>query len=333
MVVAISALLPSPLKIWVYKTLLRARIGAAVKIKFGSLIMSKEIEIEDGVIIGSDVHIMNGKIHIGEESIICSEVRTDGEGSLTIGRNCYVGQRTLINATESVHIDDGVGIGSDCSIFTHGVWVSYLEGLPRKFAPVTIRKNSWIPPRCLILPGVTIGEGAILTTGAVVTKDIPDRAFAGGIPATVIRSVEELRDSVSPQEKDRRVREILEAFVTGMGRPSEFSTRQKAFSSGLLFETLDKTDGQTYSIYYDPGRVSAETLRLLASQRSRFDALAIVALQGFTSEARGLLEKEFPFEWFDLDSYVRKRSWIPLSLLLRDFFRGRYGVRFLLAHN
>jgi len=118
-----------------------------------------------------------------------------------------------------------------------------------------------------------------------------------------------------------------------MGRPSEFSTRQRAFSSGLLFETLDKTDRQTYSIYYEPGRVSAETLRLLGSQRSRFDALAIVALQGFTSEARGLLEKEFPFEWFDLDSYVRKRSWIPLSLLLRDFFRGRYGVRFLLAHN
>jgi len=331
--VAIASVLPSPAKIWIYRTLLRARIGAAVKIKFGSIIMSKEIEIEDGVIVGSDVHIMNGKIHIGEESIICSEVRTDGEGPLTIGKNCYVGQRTLINATEPVNMEDGVGIGSDSSIFTHGVWVSYLEGLPRKFAPVTIRKNVWVPPRCLILPGVTIGEDVILATGAVVTKDIPDRTFAGGIPAAVIRSVEELRDSVNSDEKDRRVREILGAFVGEIGQPTGSSAGQRELGSGVLFETQSRTNGWKYLIYYEPGQVSVETIHDLSSLKVRFDALAIVALLGFTEEARELLERKAPFEWFDLKSYVRKKSWTQLSLLLRDFFRGRYGVRFLLARD
>ncbi len=52
--------------------------------------------------------------------------------------------------------------------------------------PVTIGKNVWITSRCIILPGVTIGEGAVVGAGAVVTKDVPPYAIAGGVPAKVI---------------------------------------------------------------------------------------------------------------------------------------------------
>ena len=55
------------------------------------------------------------------------------------------------------------------------------------YGKVTIRKNAWIGMNVTICPGVTIGRYAVVAAGAVVTKDIPDYAVAGGVPAKVLR--------------------------------------------------------------------------------------------------------------------------------------------------
>ena len=55
------------------------------------------------------------------------------------------------------------------------------------YGKVTIRKNAWIGMNVTIGPGVTIGRYAVVAAGAVVTKDIPDYAVAGGVPAKVLR--------------------------------------------------------------------------------------------------------------------------------------------------
>ncbi|WP_418953227.1 acyltransferase [Thomasclavelia ramosa] len=54
---------------------------------------------------------------------------------------------------------------------------------------VTIKKNAWIGMRAAIMPGVTIGEGAIVAGGAVVTKDVPAYSIVGGNPAKVIKTL------------------------------------------------------------------------------------------------------------------------------------------------
>jgi acetyltransferase-like isoleucine patch superfamily enzyme len=324
-----SSLFPSSLKILTYRALLGARIGHAVKIKLASVIMSEKIEIEDGVVIGSNVHIMCKEIRIGEESIICAEVRIDGEDSLSIGKNCYVGQRTHINATEPVTIEDGVGIGNDTSIFTHGVWVSYLEGLPRKFAPVKICRDSWVPPRCIVQPGVTIGPNAIIATGAVVTKDVPGEVFAGGIPAIVIRKIEDLKEPIDLPEKDRRTREMLHAFIDHVRASAGCLLVPQVSEEGVFFAP-QKGSKKRYGIYYLTKQVSDKTLESLLLRRAELDSLAVVALRGFTVAASVLEGKGRFIEWFDLERFVRKRSWNRLSILLRDFLRGHYGVRFAL---
>lgn len=55
--------------------------------------------------------------------------------------------------------------------------------------PVVIRCNAWIGAGAMILPGVTVGENAIVAAGAVVTKDVPDNAVVAGVPAKVLRNI------------------------------------------------------------------------------------------------------------------------------------------------
>ena len=55
------------------------------------------------------------------------------------------------------------------------------------YGKVTIKKNAWLGMNVTVCPGVTIGEYAVVATGAVVTKDVPDFAVVGGVPAKVIK--------------------------------------------------------------------------------------------------------------------------------------------------
>lgn len=56
--------------------------------------------------------------------------------------------------------------------------------------PVKIGKDAWLSTRCTILPGVEIGEGAIVAAGAVVTKSVPPNVMVGGVPARIIRELD-----------------------------------------------------------------------------------------------------------------------------------------------
>ena len=56
--------------------------------------------------------------------------------------------------------------------------------------PVTIGNDVWIGANCTILPGVTIGNNVVVAAGAVVTKDVPDNCVAGGVPAKIIKEIE-----------------------------------------------------------------------------------------------------------------------------------------------
>ena len=56
-------------------------------------------------------------------------------------------------------------------------------------APIHIGKNVWIGSNATVLPGVSIGDGAIVAAGAVVTKDVPENTIVGGVPAKVIRTI------------------------------------------------------------------------------------------------------------------------------------------------
>ena len=74
-----------------------------------------------------------------------------------------------------------------------GAHLCILDGKHKKNKPVKIGNHVWIGTRAIIMKGVTIGDGAIIAAGAVVTKDIPDGSVVGGVPAKVIGSYYEVK--------------------------------------------------------------------------------------------------------------------------------------------
>lgn len=162
--------------------------------------------------------IILGNVQIGERSIVQNNVILDATrmesnkefiyigtgvkieygsqiyswgGEVRIGDNCSINPYCLIYGT------GGVTIGNDVRVATNTIIVASMHKFERTDISITkqgyeakgilIGNDIWIGAGCRILDGVTIGNGAILAAGAVVTKDVPAYSIVGGVPAKVIR--------------------------------------------------------------------------------------------------------------------------------------------------
>lgn len=114
------------------------------------------------------------------------------------GSNIYVGDEFLANFNVTildihpVRMGDNVWIGPNTLITTVGHPLSP-KGRRQHLGiaqPVTIGNDVWIGGNCTILPGVTIGNNVVVAAGAVVTGDVPDNCLVGGVPARMLRKIE-----------------------------------------------------------------------------------------------------------------------------------------------
>lgn len=114
------------------------------------------------------------------------------------GKNIHVGENFLANYNVTildiapVHIGDYVMIAPNTLITTvgHPTRPSGRRAHLGIAKPVAIGDDVWIGANATILPGVTIGSNVIVAAGAVVTKDVPDNVLVGGVPAKVIKEIE-----------------------------------------------------------------------------------------------------------------------------------------------
>ena len=111
------------------------------------------------------------------------------------GKNIHVGKNVFINSCCQFQDQGGIYIG-DGALIGHSVIIATLnhDFAPEKrqnlhHAPVHIGRGVWVGARATILAGVTIGDNAIIAASAVVTKDVPENAIVGGIPAKFIKSI------------------------------------------------------------------------------------------------------------------------------------------------
>lgn len=111
------------------------------------------------------------------------------------GKTTRVGKEVFINFgctfldQGGIMIEDGVFIGPEAKILSEGHPEQPALRHTLQTEPVVIRRKAWIGAGAIILPGVTVGENAIIAAGAIVTKDVPDNTIAAGVPAKILRNI------------------------------------------------------------------------------------------------------------------------------------------------
>lgn len=112
-----------------------------------------------------------------------------------VGRNIHLGRHVFINHACSfldlggITIEDEVMIGPRVNITSENHPVDVAERKTMVPGAVVIKRNAWIGGAASIMPGITIGENAVVAAGAVVTKDVPANTVVAGVPAKVVKEL------------------------------------------------------------------------------------------------------------------------------------------------
>lgn len=130
---------------------------------------------------------LGDNVYVGHQTIL----KGYHKNRMTIGSESWIGQQCFFHSAGGLHVGSRVGIGPGVRILTSahdeaGRPTPILFS-PLRFAAVRVEDDADIGIGAIILPGVTIGRGAQIGAGAVVTRDIPPYAIAVGTPARVIR--------------------------------------------------------------------------------------------------------------------------------------------------
>jgi acetyltransferase-like isoleucine patch superfamily enzyme len=116
---------------------------------------------------------------------------TDFGKNIRVGRNVFVNHACEFMDRGGITIGDDVLIGPKVNLVTINHPLDPARRRSTYCAPIVIEKGAWLGAAVSVMPGVTIGEYAVVAANAVVTRDVPARTVVGGIPARVIRSIEE----------------------------------------------------------------------------------------------------------------------------------------------
>jgi acetyltransferase-like isoleucine patch superfamily enzyme len=192
-------------------TLLRfMRRNRMLNAKYGRLIVrllrrryltpyGRRLKLDGLAFIGPKVVLQigrNGRVELGRWSWLGhgTKVRCH-EGVVSIGAKTVLGQECTISAYQHV------SIGRECVIADRVMLIDFDHGMVEVDRPirhqgiykrdVRVGNNVWIGYAASVLRGVTIGDNAVIGTGAVVTKDVPPNAIVGGVPARIIRMRDE----------------------------------------------------------------------------------------------------------------------------------------------
>lgn len=114
---------------------------------------------------------------------------TDCGKNISIGKNVFINSGCRFQDQGGIVLGDGALIGHNAVLATLNHGLAPNERQDMFPAPIRLGKNVWVGANATILPGVTIGDNAIIAAGAVVTKDVPENTVVGGIPAKSIKRI------------------------------------------------------------------------------------------------------------------------------------------------
>ncbi|WP_034326175.1 N-acetyltransferase [Aminobacterium mobile] len=159
-------------------------LGQAVTVGAGCIIYRGAL-LRDQVFIG-DMASIREDVEIGELTIIGRGVTV--ENKVTIGRKCKIETEAYITAMST--IEDYCFVAPEVT-FTNDNFLGRTEVRKKHFGGPILRRGARIGANATLLPGVEIGEDALIAAGAIVTKNVPPRVIVAGTPARYLRNVPE----------------------------------------------------------------------------------------------------------------------------------------------
>ena len=116
---------------------------------------------------------------------------TDYGQNISLGKNVFINSGCCFQDQGGIEIGNNVLIGQQVVLATLNHDLQPDKRANMQPSPIKIGNDVWIGAHATILPGVTIGDGAVIAAGAVVTKDVPKNTVVAGVPAKVIKKIEE----------------------------------------------------------------------------------------------------------------------------------------------
>ena len=163
------------------------RIGDHVQID-----VTESLTVGKGSVLGPHTIVRGRDIVLGREFYTNHHAEIGGgscferTSRLRTGHWVHFGSHSIVNTAMAVEIGNEVGLGRFTNLYTHGAYLSALDGFPVEFGPIRLGNRVWLPG-ATVNPGVTIGEDVVVGVGSVVTKDLPAGCLAVGTPCRVIR--------------------------------------------------------------------------------------------------------------------------------------------------
>ena len=166
----------------------RDRLRRRLEASAGGARLHSTVEVRgpDRLVLGPEVFVDRGALlHCGDAEW------ASADAGISIGAHTYIGPNAVLFAGGGIQIGDAVLISPGAVVTSQqhsydGRGVDIREQ-PLRFARVVIERDVWIGANATILPGVRVGEGAVVGAGAVVSRDVPANAVVVGVPARVVR--------------------------------------------------------------------------------------------------------------------------------------------------
>lgn len=135
-------------------------------------------------------------VEVGSGTLIGGSIKLVGSSSpskhLVIGRGCWINAGCHFDASAPLQIGHGVSLAQQVMLLTetHEIGPPSRRAGTLRSGPITVGNGCWLGARCIILPGVSVGDGAVIAAGAVVTRDVEPNTVVAGVPARLVRRLE-----------------------------------------------------------------------------------------------------------------------------------------------
>jgi acetyltransferase-like isoleucine patch superfamily enzyme len=126
---------------------------------------------------------------IDKSTVVFVPFYTNFGRHIRLGKNIFINHACTFLDLGGITIEDHVQIGPKASLITENHPIDPANRKTLDLRPIHIKKNVWIGAAATILPGVTVGENAVVAAGAVVLKDVEANTVVGGVPARVIKTI------------------------------------------------------------------------------------------------------------------------------------------------